>query len=86
MRNRLDVIGAVSIWTALTGGVLLAISDAADLTAVAVAGAVLLVAGLVVFLGDGVARSRRDGLGVAAALGRSAKDAIRLAWFVFKGA
>jgi hypothetical protein len=86
MTKRLGVMVAVGVWAALVGGVLLALGDAAGSTVVDAAGVVLLGAGLIGFFGAGIAKSRQDGLEVRTALGRSAKDALRLAWFVFKGA
>jgi len=45
-----------------------------------------LAAGVFGFLGMSITRSQQDGLGVTAAVGHSAKDALRLAWVVLKGA
>ena len=86
MQSRVGLVGAVSVWVALAGGVVLAVGDAAGSGVVDVVGAALLAAGVFGFLGMSITRSRQDGLGVTAAVGHSAKDALRLAWVVFKGA
>ena len=84
------MIGALSIWLALLGGVLLAIGDATGpATGPAVldgVGAVLLIGGVVSFFVTSVQRSRREGQGLPTALARSGKDALRLAWYVVKSA
>jgi hypothetical protein len=84
--KRPGVVGAVGVWAALAGGFLLALGDAAGSTVLDVAGVVLLIAGLIGFFGAAITKSRQDGLGVPTALARSARNALRLAWFVFKGA
>ena len=86
MASRLGVLGALGAWAAVLGGILLAFSDAVGSPALAVVGLVLFAAGVLVFFVAAAIRSRRDGLGVQAALVQSAKDALRIAWYVFKSA
>ena len=86
MPSRLGVFGAISVWAALVGGLVLALGDAAGSGFVAVIGALLLAAGVLCYLGVSVRRGRQEGGGVAATLVQSGKDALRLAWYVFKSA
>jgi len=86
VQSRGRLLSAVSVWAALAGGVAIAVGDAAGSGVADVVGAALLAAGVFGFLGMSITRSRQDGLGVAGAVGHSAKDALRLAWVVFKGA
>jgi hypothetical protein len=86
MPSRLGLFGAAGVWAALFGGVVVAIGDAAGSGVLDVIGAVLLAAGVLCFFGAGVRRSRREGVGLVSASAQSAKDALRLAWYVFKSA
>jgi len=86
MRTRLGVIGAASVWVALAGGVVLAVGDATSSVVLDVIGGVLLVGGVLGFFVAGARRARQEGIGIGSALARSSKDALRLAWYVFKSA
>jgi hypothetical protein len=85
MRDQLGVIGALSVWSSLAGGVLLAVGDATG-SVLAGIGAVLLLGGVVSFFATAVRRSRREGRGLLSAAARSGKDALQLAWYLFKSA
>ena len=85
MSSRPGVLGAVGAWTALLGGVLLAIGEAVSSGALGALGGVLLVGGVLWFFGAAVRRWQRIGSSLKSALRDSARDALRLAWFVVKG-
>jgi hypothetical protein len=84
MIGRLGLLGAFSVWAALVGGIVIAGGDATGVLLLDLVGAVLLAAGIVGFFGAGIKRSRQEGVGLASALAQSAKDALRLAWYVLK--
>ena len=86
MLGQLNVFGALSVWAALVGGVVLAFSDAAGSDALGVIGALLLAVGVLGFFTAGIRRARHEGIEVGSALAQSGRDALRLAWYVFKGA
>ena len=86
MLNRLGVLGAATVWVALAGGVLLAVGDATNSGTLDVIGGLLLVGGVLGFFLAGARRARQERIGIGSALARSAKDALRLAWYVFKSA
>ena len=86
MPGQLDVVGALSAWSSLVGGVLLAVGDAIGSGVLDGIGAVLLISGVVMFFSSAVQRSRREDRGLLVSLARSAKDALRLGWYAFKGA
>jgi hypothetical protein len=86
MTTQLGAIGALSVWSALVGGVLLALGDAIGSGVLDALGAVGLIGGVSVYFVAAVKRSRREGGGLLAALARSAKEALRLAWYIFKSA
>lgn len=80
------MVGALSVWSSLVGGVFLAVGDAIGSGVLDGIGAVLLISGVATFFTFAVQRSRREGQPLLASLARSAKDALRLGWYVFKGA
>ena len=86
MPTQPGVIGALSVWLALLGGVLLATGDAIGPVVLDRVGAVLLIGGVISFSVTSVQRSHREGEGLPTALARSGKDALRLAWCVFESA
>ena len=86
MRSQLGVVGALSVWSLLAGGVLLVVGDATGSAVLYGIGAVLLIGGVFSFFATAVQRSRREGRGLLSALARSGKDALRLAWYVVKRA
>jgi len=86
MGNRFGAVGAISVFAALFGGIVVALGDATGAGTVVVAGAVLLAAGVLCFFFTATQRAHRDGIGFGSAVARSGKDALRLAWFLLKGA
>ena len=86
MISRRGLLGAISVWVALVGGIAIAVGDAASIGLLDLIGALLLATGAVGFLGGGVMRSRSEGVGLGSALAQSAKDALRLVWYVVKSA
>jgi hypothetical protein len=86
MRTRLGVLGAASLWVALAGGGVLAVGDATNSGLLDAIGGLLLTTGVLGFFVAGARRARQEGIGIGSALARSGKDALRLAWYVFKSA
>jgi uncharacterized membrane protein YecN with MAPEG domain len=64
------------------GGLLLATASITGSRLVQLLGAVLFVVGVVVYCGVAVRRSRGEGIGLGASMGRSALDALRFAWYL----
>jgi hypothetical protein len=71
---------AIPAWTALAGGVLLAIASVVKLPAFAAVGALLFVLGIALFLVVVLRRARAEGIGKRVALGRGVKESLRVAW------
>jgi hypothetical protein len=69
-------------WVAAAGGVLLAATGAVGSWELGVVGAILFVAGVAWFFAAALRRSRSDGVSVGVSLGRTAREALRFAWYL----
>ena len=73
---------AVPFWIAAAGGVLLAVASIKNSPVIEAIGVALFMLGMVGFFGAAVRRSRTEGISLATALGRGARDAVRFAWYL----
>jgi hypothetical protein len=73
---------ALPFWIAAAGALLLAAASIKSSPLIEVIGAALLTLGVLGFFVAAVRRSRTEGIGLATAFGRSARDAVRFAWYL----
>jgi len=73
---------AVPFWIAVAGGLLLAVASIKGSSLIKAIGVALFILGVAGFFVATVRRSRTEGIGLATAMGRGARDAVRFAWYL----
>jgi uncharacterized membrane protein len=78
----LSPMRAVAFWIAAAGGLLLAITSIQGFSRIQATGAALFALGVLVFFVAAVVRSRAERMSLTMAVGQSAQEALRFAWYL----